>query len=113
MAWTKKMDNLILQHFLHVVITFFYKVKHNAMGEWRYGSVFFTMALDEGMWSVVYPGYFTPGERTLNADRTAGWVGPRANVGLVPKRNPTLFWKLVTDHPAHSLLEIMGNKWGE
>ena len=26
--------------FLHVVITLFYKVKHTAMGEWRYDSVF-------------------------------------------------------------------------
>jgi len=81
----------------------FYKVKHNAMGEWRYGSVFFTMVLDEGMWSVVYPGCFTPGERTLNADRTAGWVGPRANVGLVPKRNiPPCSgnWTLVIQHIA-------------
>jgi len=45
------------------------------------------MALDEGMWSVVYPGCFTAGEKAINADRTAGWVDPRANVGMVPKRN--------------------------
>jgi len=25
----------------------------------------------------------------------------------------TPFWKLDTGHPAHSLFEIMGNKWGE
>jgi len=49
MAWTKHGIILILQFFFLVIITLFYEVKHNAMEEWRYGSVFFNMALDEGM----------------------------------------------------------------
>jgi hypothetical protein len=55
-----------------MVITLFHKVQHSAMGEWRYGAAFFTMALDKGMWSVLCPGCFTPGERTQDADKTAG-----------------------------------------
>jgi len=39
----------ITAFFSLVIITLFYEFKHNAMGEWRYGSVFLNMALDEGM----------------------------------------------------------------
>jgi hypothetical protein len=102
-AWTKHGIILILQNFLHVLITLFYKVKHNAMGEWRYGSVFFTLALNEGMCSVLYSGCFTPGERTTSADRIAEWVGPRASVGMVLTRNiPPCSgnWILVIQHIA-------------
>jgi len=74
------------------------------MGGWRYGSVLFTMVLDEGVLSVVCPGCFTPGEKTPNSGRTAGWVGPRFSVGMVPKKNIPPHsgnWTLVIQHIAY------------
>jgi hypothetical protein len=63
---------LILQRLVHVVITLFCKVKHNALKtcgrveEWL--CAFFTVALVGGKQSVSCPGCFTPGERIPSAD---------------------------------------------
>jgi hypothetical protein len=52
------------------------------LGERMYSSYSFsTSALDGGEWSASRPGRaFTPGERTLGAHCTGGWVGLRAGL---------------------------------
>jgi hypothetical protein len=49
--------------------------------------IFFTSALDGGVWSVSRPGHFTPRERALDTHWIGGWVGPRAVLDAVVKRN--------------------------
>jgi hypothetical protein len=58
------------------------------LGEWRYSSIHsLTSALDGGEWSDSRPGRFTPRERASGANWIGGWVGPRAVLDAVVKRN--------------------------
>jgi hypothetical protein len=46
-----------------------------------------TSALDGGEWSASRPGRFTPRERAPGTRWIGGWVGPRAVLDAVVKRN--------------------------
>jgi hypothetical protein len=52
-----------------------------------YIHVFLTSALVGGEWSASCTCHFTPGKRTLSAHWIGGWVGPRAGLDAVEKRN--------------------------
>jgi hypothetical protein len=60
-----------------------------------YSFTILIIALDEGKWSALHPGQFTSGERALDTHCVGGWVGPRASLdalekkNLVPARNQT------------------------
>jgi hypothetical protein len=57
------------------------------LGEWRYSSTHsLTSALDGGEWSASRPGRFTPRERAPGSHWLGGWVGPRAVLDAVVKR---------------------------
>jgi hypothetical protein len=46
-----------------------------------------TSALDGGEWSASHTGRFTPRERAPCTHWIGGWVGPRAVLDVVVKRN--------------------------
>jgi len=46
-----------------------------------------TSALDGGEWSASRPGRFTPKERASGTHWIRGWVGPRAGLGTMVRRN--------------------------
>jgi hypothetical protein len=52
--------------------------------EWRHS---LTSALDGGEWSASSPGLFTPRERAPGTYWIRVWVGPRAVLDAVVKRN--------------------------
>jgi hypothetical protein len=57
------------------------------LGEWRYSSTHsLTSALDGGEWSASRPGRFTPRERAPVIHWIGGWVGRRAVLDAVVKR---------------------------
>jgi hypothetical protein len=57
------------------------------IGEWRYSSTHsLTSALDGYEWSGYRPGRFTPTERDPGTHWIGGWVGPRAVLDAVVKR---------------------------
>jgi hypothetical protein len=59
-------------------------------GVWVSGGIaptFLTLALDGGEWSASRPGHFTAGERAPDTHWIGGWVGPRAGLNAVKKRN--------------------------
>jgi len=45
-----------------------------------------TAALDGGYWWASCAGCFTPGERTSDMHWTGGWVGPRAGLNTMTKK---------------------------
>jgi hypothetical protein len=49
--------------------------------------VFLTSVLDRGEKSASHPGCFTPSERTTGTHCVGGWVGLRADLDDVEKRN--------------------------
>jgi hypothetical protein len=49
-----------------------------------------TLALDGGKWSASRPGHFTPTERDPGTHQIGGWVGPRASLGMVLRKIPSL-----------------------
>jgi len=49
---------------------------------------FLTLALDGVEWSASRPRRFTPRERLPSTYWIGGWVGPRAGLDTVVKRNP-------------------------
>jgi hypothetical protein len=54
---------------------------------------FLTSELDEGEWSASRPGRFIPRERAPGIRWIGGWVGTRAGLDAVVKRNiPMLCW---------------------
>jgi hypothetical protein len=54
--------------------------------EWRYSATHSLMsALDEGEWSALRSGRFTPRERAPDTHWIGGWVGPRAVLDAVVK----------------------------
>jgi hypothetical protein len=58
--------------------------------------LFLTLALDGSKLLASYPFCFTPRERTSGTYCTGGWVGPRAGLDAVEKRNiPTKNWTLI------------------
>jgi hypothetical protein len=60
----------------------------NVLGKWKYSSTHsLTSALDGGTWSASRPGRFTPRERAAGTHCIGGWVGPRAVLEAVVKRN--------------------------
>jgi hypothetical protein len=60
----------------------------DVLGEWRYSSKHsLTSALDRGEWSASRLGRFTPRERAPRTHCIGGWVGPRAVLDAVVKRN--------------------------
>jgi hypothetical protein len=73
--------------------------------------VLLTWALDEGEWSASRLGRFTPRERAHGTHLIWGWVGPRAGLDAVAKRqNPCSCWDsnpglLAWATPAPSLLQ--------
>jgi hypothetical protein len=71
------------------------------LGEWRYSSMHsLTSALDGGEWSASRPGRFPPRDRAPGTHWIGGWVGPRAGLDAVSKRNvPTLCRESNPDHP--------------
>jgi hypothetical protein len=66
---------------------------------------FLTSALEGGgEWSASRPCRFTPGERTPGIHWMGFWVGPRAGVEEVAKKNmPNSFRELNPDYPAYNL----------
>jgi hypothetical protein len=56
--------------------------------------MFLTLALDGGGWSAPHPGCFTPRERAPGTHWIGGWVGPRAILDAVVKRNVNISSKL-------------------
>jgi hypothetical protein len=46
-----------------------------------------TSALDRGEWSASRPSRFTPREIAHGTGCIGGWVGPRAGLGAMEKRN--------------------------
>jgi hypothetical protein len=61
--------------------------KHRAMGEWRYGFTHsVSLAPDGGEWSASCPDCFTPRERAPRTHWIGDWVGPRAVLEAVVKR---------------------------
>jgi hypothetical protein len=85
---------------LSAVITWRVKVKslcsffnwaphhEGVLGEWSYSSTHsLTSALDGGERSASRPGCFTPRERVLGTHWIGGWVGPRAFLDAVVKKN--------------------------
>jgi hypothetical protein len=57
------------------------------LGEWKYSSTHsLTSALDGGEWSASRPGHITPKERAPGTHWIGGWVGPRAVLDAVAKR---------------------------
>jgi hypothetical protein len=61
----------------------------DVLGEWRYSSTHsLTLALNGGEWSASRPGRFSPRETAPGTHWTGGWVGPRAILDVVVKRNP-------------------------
>jgi hypothetical protein len=79
------------RHFLLKVKLSLCLTKHHAMKEyweWRYSSMHsLTSALDGGEWSASRLGRFTPKERAPRTHWIGGWVGPRAGLDAVVKRN--------------------------
>jgi hypothetical protein len=73
-----------------VTVLFFNRVprREGVLGEYRYSSNHcLTSALDWGEWSASGPGRFTPRETTPGTHWIGGWVGPRAVLDTVVKRN--------------------------
>jgi hypothetical protein len=60
--------------------------QEGVLGEWRYSPCILTSALDGGEWSASYSGRFNPRERALGTHSIGGWVGPRAGLDAVVKR---------------------------
>jgi hypothetical protein len=59
-----------------------------------------TLILDEGKWSALHPGCFTPKERALGE--------PQSQSGCSDgEKNPYICWELHPTHPAHSLVTIL------
>jgi hypothetical protein len=59
----------------------------DVLGKWRYSSTHsLTSALDGDEWSASRRGSFTPRERALGTHWIGGWVGPRAVLDAVVKR---------------------------
>jgi len=52
--------------------------------------VFLTLVLDGGHWSGSRSGRFTHGKITPDNHSIGGWVGPRAGLDVVEKRNFTV-----------------------
>jgi hypothetical protein len=48
---------------------------------------FLTSALDGGEWSASGPCRFTPGKGASSTHCIGGWVGPRAGMNVMEKRN--------------------------
>jgi hypothetical protein len=77
------------------------------IGEWRYSSTHsLTSALDGGEWSVSRPGRFTPAERASGTHWIGGWVGPRAVLDAVVKRNPVYEMKCLSVNRCLSSLKL-------
>jgi hypothetical protein len=60
------------------------------METWGSGGIappFLTSALDGGEWSASSTGRFTPGEIASGSRWIEGWVGPRAGLDAVDRRN--------------------------
>jgi hypothetical protein len=63
------------------------KVKQGVLGEWRYSSDHsVTSAVDGGELSASRPGHFTSRERAPGTHWIGGWVGFRAVLDAVVKR---------------------------
>jgi hypothetical protein len=66
-------------------------IKHHSIK--TYGGVevylhaFLISALDGGEWSASHPGRYTNRERSPDTHWIGGWVGPRAGLDAVTKRN--------------------------
>jgi hypothetical protein len=57
------------------------------LGKWRYSSTHsLTSALDGCEWSASHPGGFNPREGAPGTHWIGGWVGPRASLDVVVKR---------------------------
>jgi len=88
------------------------------MGKWRYSFTFLTSALDGSEWSVVLPGHFTPSERASGMHWRGGWVGPRATLDVVAKRDSLPLQGINLWSPTHrshytdwAPQSPAGNKW--
>jgi hypothetical protein len=61
--------------------------RHEGVMEWMYSPTHsLTATLDGGEWSASRPGRFTPRERAPGIHWIGGWVGPRAVLDAVVKR---------------------------
>jgi len=68
---------------------------------------FLTSAPDGGEWSASRTGRLTLGERTLGTHWIGGWMGPRAGLAAVAKREiQTLCLTSNPDRPLRSLVSI-------
>jgi hypothetical protein len=54
------------------------------MGEWKYNSTI--LALDGGEWSASLSCRFTPREAAPGTRCIGGWLGPRAGLDIMEKR---------------------------
>jgi hypothetical protein len=66
-------------------------------------SLFLTLALYGGEWSVSCPDCFIPKERTSSTNFIGGWVSPLASLDTVKRKIPCLYQELNSEHPACSL----------
>jgi hypothetical protein len=87
-------------------------MKHYAMKAyggvdvWIY--VFLTSVLAGGEWSASRPGLFTPRERTPGTNWIGGWVGPRAGLDDVEKRN---FLPLRDSNSDPSVVQLVASRY--
>jgi hypothetical protein len=92
MAWclVKRRDNFTFTSSCLVKVKSLRLAKYHALkahGRWRYSSIHsLTSALDGGEWSASRPGRFTLRERTSGTHWIGSWVGRRAVLDAVVKR---------------------------
>jgi hypothetical protein len=90
----------------------FFLTEHHAMKaywEWRYSSTHSLLsALDRDEWSASRPGRFTPRERIPATHWLGGWVGPRAVLDAVAKRElPCPYRESIPGRSTHSLFAVL------
>jgi hypothetical protein len=64
--------------------------------KWGSGGIaspFLTLTLERNEWSVTRPGRFIPGEKSADTHWIRGWMGPRAGLDAVEKRNILHYWE--------------------
>jgi hypothetical protein len=78
--------------------------------EWRYSSTHpLTSALDGGEWLASRPGSFTPRERVPGTHWIGGWVGSRAGLDKVSKKNITRSRR--DSNPDHLIVQPVAQSW--
>jgi hypothetical protein len=71
--------------------------------------MFLTLALIGGEWSASRSGRFTPGERAPSTHWTSGWVGPRADLDNVKKRENS--WPYYDSNSDPSIIQPMDSRY--